>query len=85
MALASRRIPAARAVGFEVALNRDHDEVILRVAEHASQRLGDSHHFVGISLHRDCLADGVHTGKEAIAQVVADEGYSARGAAPLQT
>ena len=50
MALATMRMPVAAAVGLEVALDRDHHEVVLRLAEDAAQRLG-----ARPPLRRDCL------------------------------
>ena len=65
----------AAAVGLEVALDRDHDEVVLRVAEDAAQRLGHADHFVRAAFDRDGLADGVAALEEARADIVADEDH----------
>ncbi len=64
-----------RAVGLEVALDGNHHEVVLRVAEHAAQRLGDADHFVRIAFNLDGLADRVAVREEARANIVADEGH----------
>src|ERR1022692_978463 len=63
----------ARAVSLEVALHRNHHKVVLRVAEHAPQLLGHSHHLVRRAFHLDRLIDGVHALKETGPDVVADE------------
>ena len=65
----------AAAVRLEVALDGDHHEVVLRVAEDAAQRLRHADHFVGNALHLDGLADRVAPFEEALAQVVADEDH----------
>ena len=63
----------AAAVGLEVAFDRDHDEVVLRVAEDAAQRFGRADHFVGAAFDLDELADGVAAFEEARAHIVAEE------------
>ncbi len=63
------------AVGLEIALDRDHHEVILRIAKHAAQRLGDADHLVRHAFHRDGLAYGIGSREKARADVVADEHY----------
>ncbi len=60
-------------VRFEVALDRDHHEIVQRVAEHAAQRLGSAHHFVGIAFDLDDFADRIAPLEEAIAHIVAQK------------
>ena len=60
------RMPVAVAVGLEVALDRDHHEIVLRVPEDAAQRFGDAHHFVGAAFDLDELADGIAPFEEAV-------------------
>ena len=64
-----------RAVSLEVALHRNHHEVVLRVAEHAAQLLGHPHHLVRRAFHLDGLIDRVCTLEETRPDVVADEDH----------
>ncbi len=65
MALATSSDAVVRAVRLEVALDRDHHEVVLRLAEDAAQRLGDAHNFVGIAFDLDRLSDRIHPFEKA--------------------
>ena len=65
----------ATAVGLEVGLDGDQDEVVLGFSEDASQCLGDAHDLVRIAFDGDGLAERVLGFEEARADVVADEGY----------
>ena len=64
---------AAAAVGLEVAFDRNHDEVVLRVAENAAQRLGHPHHFVRVALDGDDLPQRVLALEEFRTHIVAQE------------
>ena len=65
--------PVPAPVGLEIALDRDHDEVVLGIAEDAPQCLGDAHYFIGNALDGDRLADGVFALEKARSDVIADE------------
>src|SRR5450759_1822636 len=49
----------AVAVRLEVALDRDHREIVERVSEDAAQGFGSAHHFVGLAFDLDELGRGV--------------------------
>src|SRR5256885_2109219 len=65
----------AIAVSLEIALDRDHHEIVLRLAEHAAQRLSHADHFVRLALHLDHLAQRIAPLEEADTDIVADERY----------
>src|SRR5262249_23161579 len=65
----------ARSPDLEVGLNRDDDEVVLRLAEHRSLRLADTDHLERNALDLDRLADRAGSGKELVLQIAADESY----------
>ena len=64
----------ARSVGFEVALDGYHHEVILRGTEHRAKRLCHPNHFERIPFNLDDAAHGVRPFEEFRPQIVADEG-----------
>ena len=67
--------PVVASVGFEVAVDGDHDEVVLGVAEYATQRLGHAHNLIRGALNGDGLSHGVDAREKARANVVTNEGY----------
>ena len=65
----------ATPIGLEVAINGDHDEIVLRVSEDAAQGLGGAYHFIRPALHLDGLADRVLIAEEPRADIAADEDH----------
>src|SRR6266852_7678165 len=65
--------PVTRTVRLEVACDRDHDEVVLGIAENAAERFGHADHLVGPALNLNGFADGLDSFEEAASDVAADE------------
>src|ERR1017187_5588416 len=61
------------AVRLEVALDRNHHEIVLRISEDAAQRFGRAHYFIRDAFDLDELADRVAPFEKARAQIVAQE------------
>src|SRR6185503_14129786 len=64
------------AIRLEITVDGDHDKAVLRVSEHAPQRLSHTHHFIWIAFDLDGLADRIDSFEETRPQIVPDKGYS---------
>src|SRR5258708_34007020 len=62
------------AVDFEIGLNGDVDEVVLRPAQRGGDGPGNADDLEGAAVDEDFVADGVDVGKELVSDVLADHG-----------
>src|SRR5258708_4939630 len=62
-----------RAVGLEVALDGNHNEIVLRFAENAAKRPRGTDYLIWISFDLDCFANGIDPLKEAVSKIIAHE------------
>src|SRR5208283_231699 len=58
---------------FAPSVERYDHVVVLRLAESATERLGNSNHFVGVRLYTECFSDGIHVREEFGGEIRADE------------
>src|SRR5579864_7256515 len=63
----------ARTVGLEIALDGDHDEIVLRFPKNAAQSLRDPNHFVRIALDLNDFSDRVDALEKLLVDVVPNE------------
>src|SRR6266849_2255935 len=60
----------ARAIRLEITVDENHDKAVLRVSEHATQRLSHAHHFIWIAFDLDGLADGIDSFEKTRPKIV---------------